>query len=99
LQAFLYSPPDVVTARQLPPTSQFFDLPANNLILMAFKPAEDHPDQWIFRCYECCGEMTQLDLQNRLNLVVDQRVDLLERPTSKKINSIEPWTIGSFLLS
>jgi alpha-mannosidase len=100
LQAFLYDPPEAVTARQLPPVSQFLNLQANNLILMAVKQAEDEPEQWILRCYECCGETAQLDLQNHLNLVVHQRVDLLERPTScKEINSIEPWTIGSFLLS
>ncbi|MEM6404452.1 MAG: glycoside hydrolase family 38 C-terminal domain-containing protein, partial [Cyanobacteria bacterium P01_D01_bin.116] len=51
-----------------------------NLILTAFKQAEDNPQQWILRCYECNGETAQLQLTSDIGLKVKESVDLLERP-------------------
>jgi len=86
------------TQSGLPPVGQFLDLQASNLVLMALKQAEANPQAWILRCYECCGEAAQLNLQSDLNLVIDQPVDLLERPVPPEANSgkINPWKITSF---
>jgi alpha-mannosidase len=78
------------------------NLSADNLILMAFKQAEDNPQQWILRCYECHGAMVaHLDLQG-IGLTLTEPVDLLERPLSVPVSSeqqsftIQPWKIRSF---
>jgi alpha-mannosidase len=81
---------------------RFLDLSAENLILMAFKQAEDDPQKWILRCYECHGETAELSLQNILGLSLGESVDLLERPLSTSEFSstaieqkftIKPWKI------
>ena len=88
---------------KLPPISSLLDLSAENLILMAFKQAENHPQQWILRCYECHGEQAQLNCQSDLGIVIQQPVDFLERPTEIQASSsdgqtyqIAPWKIASF---
>ncbi len=83
----------------------FLNLSADNLILMAFKQAEDNQQHWILRCYECHGETAELSLQSDLGLVLGESVDLLERslsnsestPVTQKF-TIEPWKIASFQL-
>ncbi|MBW4432982.1 MAG: alpha-mannosidase [Pelatocladus maniniholoensis HA4357-MV3] len=83
----------------------FLDLSAENLILMAFKQAEDESQKWILRCYECHGETAELSLQNDLGLILEGSVDLLERPlsisesasVSEKL-TIQPWKVVSFML-
>lgn len=105
LQVWLAQPPQNPTG-QLPPIGQFIDLPASNLILMAFKQAEANSEAWILRCYECYGETARLDLKIDLhsdrNLVLHQPVDLLERPIPVSVEAarkIEPWKITSFLVT
>ncbi|WP_315785406.1 alpha-mannosidase [Fischerella sp. JS2] len=82
--------------------ASFLELSAENLILMAFKQAEDEPQKWILRCYECHGETAELSLQNNLGLSLEESVDLLERPLStSELSStaidqkftIRPWKI------
>jgi alpha-mannosidase len=73
----------------------FFDLQSDHLILMAFKPSESDPQQWIFRCYECHGEAEILKLQNQLNLAIAHPVNLLEQPIASS-PQIQPWQISSF---
>ncbi|MEH1841730.1 MAG: alpha-mannosidase [Nostoc sp.] len=81
---------------------RFLDLSAENLILMAFKPSEDDPQQLILRCYECHGETAELSLQSDLGLNLGDRVDLLERSSTNEFSSgqqiltIQPWKIASF---
>ncbi|KOP25929.1 alpha-mannosidase [Hapalosiphon sp. MRB220] len=80
----------------------FLDLSTENIILMAFKQAEDDSQKWILRCYECHGETAELFLQNDLGLSLEESVDLLERSLStdefsstaieQKFNII-PWKI------
>ena len=70
----------------LPSCGSFLNLSADNLILMAFKQAEDNTQQWILRCYECHGETANLSLQNSLGLKLTEAVDLLEHP----INNSQP---------
>ncbi|MBD2431667.1 MULTISPECIES: alpha-mannosidase [Fischerella] len=85
----------------------FLNLSAENLILMAFKQAEDDPQKWILRCYECHGETAESSLQNNLGLSFEESVDLLERPLStsefsstaieQKFN-VQPWKIVNLKL-
>ncbi|MBW4632815.1 MAG: alpha-mannosidase [Iphinoe sp. HA4291-MV1] len=82
--------------KPLPPVSQFLDLSAQNLVLMAFKQSEDDPQQWILRCYECHGEPAQLSLQSDLGLVARQTADILERLTQTSEQLIEEKTFSVF---
>ncbi|MEH2323568.1 MAG: alpha-mannosidase [Nostoc sp.] len=81
---------------------RFLDLSAENLILMAFKPSEDNPQELILRCYECHGETAELSLQSDLGLNLGDTVDLLERSSTTEFSSeqqiltIQPWKIASF---
>ncbi|MBR8827850.1 MAG: alpha-mannosidase [Gomphosphaeria aponina SAG 52.96 = DSM 107014] len=81
---------------QLPSVGKLLDLGAENLILMALKPAEADAG-WILRCYECHGERAELNLTSDLDLTLGAGVDLLERdlPAGAKM-SVEPWKIVSF---
>jgi alpha-mannosidase len=80
----------------------FLDLSADNLILMAFKQAEDDSQQLILRCYECQGDTAELFLQSDIGLNLEDTVDLLERSTTnefssgQQIFSFQPWKIASF---
>ncbi|MEA5594925.1 alpha-mannosidase, partial [Rivularia sp. UHCC 0363] len=76
--------------------ASFIDISAQNLILMAFKQAEDNPQQWIMRCYECQGETAELQLTSDIGLTVTKSVDLLERPLVNSELAIAPWKIASF---
>jgi alpha-mannosidase len=78
----------------------FLNLAAENLILMALKPAEDDQKQFILRCYECHGNAAELSLQSDLGLSLGDTVDLLERSPStnefsspQQILTIQPWKI------
>ncbi|MEA5506737.1 alpha-mannosidase [Halotia wernerae UHCC 0503] len=96
----------LTTADSSLPTSEwvsFLDLSAENLILMALKPAEDNPQQLILRCYESHGETAELCLQSDLGLNLEDKVDLLERSISntessseEQISKIQPWKITNF---
>lgn len=92
--------------KSLPAVGRLLDLSAENLILMAFKQAEDNPKQWILRCYECHGQTADLQLQSDLELTLGESVDLLEQslPTpefssKEQIFTIQPWKISSFQVS
>jgi alpha-mannosidase len=75
----------------------FLDLSAENLILMALKPAEDNPQQLILRCYECHGKTADLSLQSDLEMSLGDTVDLLECSSSQAQSlTIQPWKIASF---
>ena len=81
----------------------FLDLSADNLIIMAFKQAEDDQQKWILRCYECHGETAQLEYSSDLGLSLGNSVDLLERDSSTpefssgtQNFSIKPWKISTF---
>ncbi|MBF2065016.1 MAG: alpha-mannosidase [Calothrix sp. C42_A2020_038] len=72
----------------------FLNLGSENLVLMAFKQAEDS-HAWILRCYECNGQETQINLHSDLGVVLEAPVDLLERPL-QSVDAIKPWKINSF---
>ncbi|AFY33594.1 alpha-mannosidase [Calothrix sp. PCC 7507] len=81
----------------------FLNLSAENLILMALKPAEDEPKQLIMRCYECHGETAELSLRSDLGLSLGESVDLLERShiatefsSKQQILTIQPGKITTF---
>jgi alpha-mannosidase len=86
---------------QMPPAARLLHLSAENLILMAFKPSEDDPQQFILRCYESHGEPAQLSLHSDLGLSISHPVDLLERSLSPQpllgdLSQILPWKIATF---
>ncbi len=73
-----------------------------NLILMAFKQAEDDTKKWILRCYECDGETAEFQLTSDIGLKVKESVDLLERPLQdceSTTFTIKPWKIASFTVT
>lgn len=101
LQAVLMPSLTLPNQQPLPPVGQWFDLGSDHLFLMAFKQAEDDPQSWILRCYEGYGETISLNFKEKLGLVIDQAVDLLERPLTpleSEAPTIAPWKIASFLL-
>lgn len=86
--------------KRLLPQAQFLDGGPDNLVLMALKQAENHPNQWIMRWYECQGESATLTFHNHLHLYLQQPVDLLEQPVSVTQQDLcSPWKITSYLLS
>ncbi|NER27177.1 MAG: alpha-mannosidase [Symploca sp. SIO1C4] len=102
LQVLLWSPLEFGQA-SLQPIGKLLDLPAQNLILKAFKQSQDHPKQWILRCYECHGESANFSLESDLELALVHQVDLLEiviplsqTSPSEQITKVEPWKIASF---
>ena len=105
LQAMLL--PAISSSRlcQMPSVSSLLNLSSENLILMALKQSEDHPFEWILRCYECNGEPAQLSLQSDIGLSLVNYVDLLERPINNNKTllftqkpKISPWKIATFIL-
>jgi alpha-mannosidase len=83
----------------LPTEGSFLKLPADNLVITAFKQSADNPTRWILRCYECHGLVAEkVSLQSVLGLEIDGQVDILERPTQTS-EDIMPWKIASFVVS
>jgi alpha-mannosidase len=94
-------PVNATSPNLLPPVGRLFDLPAENLVLMAFKPSEDAAEQWILRCYECHGESAELSLESNLGLSLAHPVNLLEQPTAMASGqpfSLAPWKVATFAL-
>ena len=91
---------------RFPAVVQFLHLSADNFILMALKQAEERPDRWIVRGYECHGEVSELELSSQINLEIEQTVNLLERSNSGFLMGnrenykfqVFPWKIISFVL-
>lgn len=85
----------------LPPAGKLLDFSAENLILMALKPAENDSEALILRCYECHGETAHLSLNGELELAIASQVDFLERPLTfinKNKFPILPWQIATFMV-
>ncbi len=81
----------------LQPAVTFLDLGSDQLMLMAFKPAEDNPAEFILRCYECHGGPTEISLTSDVGLQLGDRLDLLERPiVVDHPYRIGPWQIATF---
>lgn len=86
----------------LPTVGQLLSLSAENMILMAFKQAEDQPTRWIVRGYECQGEAVAKDGNPLVTSAVFAiaptlpRMTLLEHPSEAAgaiDGSIQPWAI------
>lgn len=86
----------------LPSAASLLDISADNLVLTAFKQAEDNPQQWIMRCYECHGLAAENVLvQSHLGLAIANSVDILERSTQttpSQVDKVAPWKIVNFVL-
>ncbi len=86
----------------LPPVASLLDLGADNLILMALKPAEIAKEAWILRCYECHGKTAKINLSTPLNLHLDRVVNLLEEEqidAKTESSIVKPWQIRSWATS
>jgi alpha-mannosidase len=104
LSAWRYSSERVKPDASLPPVCDLLDLGAANLVLMAFKQAEDRPAEWVLRCYECDGETAKLALRSPLNLKLNGRIDLLEQACNRteiqgQTTIVHPWQIVSFAVA
>ena len=97
LQVIINPPTTENATDALGESESFLNLSAVNLILMAFKPSEDNPQQFILRCYESQGDTAELSLQSHLRLSLGNAVDLLEAKSSAPQKLIiEPWKIATF---
>lgn len=77
----------------LPSEGKLLDLGADNLILMAFKFAENDQNEIILRCYECHGEKAELKIENNLNLTIKEEVNCLENYQNELQKIVNPWQI------
>jgi alpha-mannosidase len=95
-------------SKSLPLTGQFLHLDSQNLILTAFKQAEQG-DRWVFRVYECEGRSAELTLSNTglLSAYLDsetiQATNLVELPNASleqetQAFHLSPWQIATFIL-
>jgi len=94
----VYFPVEVAGKGILPAQQSLLNLHCHNLGLMALKPLEDNPQQWLLRVYETQGETVAFAPQSWLPLQVEARLDLLERFQSENLQ-ITPWSIASFRIS
>ncbi|MFM7447245.1 MAG: alpha-mannosidase [Leptolyngbyaceae cyanobacterium] len=100
LQVIVTEPQPVAQSAQLAPQGEFLNLGSDNLVLMALKQAEEDAEQWVMRCYEGHGETGAINLQSDLNLVVGDRLNLLELPVNSENPALQifPWSITSWTL-
>ncbi|PZO20029.1 MAG: alpha-mannosidase [Leptolyngbya foveolarum] len=83
----------------------FLEIHNDNVILSAFKPAEDNPNGIILRCYEAHGEAANLSLKSSLGMPdsLDKHIyqtNLLEAPVENQQSApIEPWQISTYRLN
>jgi alpha-mannosidase len=81
----------------LPSVSSLLDLPADNLVMMAFKASDDPAQKWVLRCYECHGVGGEIELAGDLDLEIDRAVNLFDEPELAPLDlKINPWQICSF---
>ena len=96
----LVNPPKRKFNKNAYQSQSFLDLSADNLIIMALKPSEDHPEKYILRCYECHGTTAELFLRSDF-LTLGQPLDLLEQYIKSEeicqgAVNIQPGKIVSF---
>ncbi|MBD2091375.1 alpha-mannosidase [Microcoleus sp. FACHB-1515] len=87
--------PKAATAPTLPPTCEFLNLSAPNLICSAFKRSHVNPQQWILRCYEACGQNAAIALSGYLKLQLCDRTNLLEEVIEIEIEEVKAWAIAT----
>lgn len=77
---------------------EFISLGDNSLVLMAFKQAENNPDEYILRLYESEGKQCGMKIHNRLGLEYSHGVNLLENHAFDEMPQvIQPYKIVSLL--
>jgi alpha-mannosidase len=91
----LVNPPNQQSVLNSYQSQSFLNLSADNLIIMALKPSEEHPQKFLIRFYECHGKTAELSLQSDV-FSLGAAVDLLERPINQEIDQIAPWKIATF---
>lgn len=80
----------------LPAIGTLLTMPAENLVLMALKPAEDLAQRWVLRCYECHGQQAELSLVSDLTLALGAPVDGLERAIADVPGDSSPLVIPAW---
>ncbi|MEM9164564.1 MAG: glycoside hydrolase family 38 C-terminal domain-containing protein, partial [Cyanobacteria bacterium P01_F01_bin.4] len=70
-----------------PAAYSFLQVEPSNLILAAFKPAEDHPDELIMRAYDATGQGGEMALTNALGLGLAAPTNLLEQSVDASFNA------------
>ncbi|MGB6990011.1 MAG: glycosyl hydrolase-related protein, partial [Candidatus Sulfotelmatobacter sp.] len=61
------------------PTASFFSLSAPNVILLAFKPSEDHDQEhYTIRLQEIAGQKTEVELSTPLKITAAEETSLTE---------------------
>ncbi len=108
LQVLEIQPTHISPPPTLPPSGQFIDLAGRHLILTTLKQSEQHPQQWILRCYEGCGTASTLAVEVRRDaqgcssgkpLVLKTGTNLLEQPDGSQPGAmIRPWGIATVML-
>lgn len=93
-----YFPLNLQTKYPILPSEPWLNIGSENLSLMALKPREDDPKQWIMRCYETQGELAQLKVQTSFPYQLKTRVNILEQPQLGD-NAVKPWQIVSLLMA
>ncbi|AIE75494.1 Alpha-mannosidase [Synechocystis sp. PCC 6714] len=89
-----------LSSQKLLPGQSWLNLGSENLCLMALKPREDNPDQWVVRCYEMMGESAQLSLSTAFEHNVQTRLNLLEESQPEdNTKNVNPWQIVSVCLA
>lgn len=83
----------------LPPTHSFLQIKPNNLIIMAFKLAENNDNQYVLRGYESHGETAEFAWESSLNLTLDKRVNLLENNLDNQGKIIKSYQIFSYMFN
>ncbi|MEM8718262.1 MAG: alpha-mannosidase [Cyanobacteria bacterium P01_G01_bin.39] len=83
---------------QLLTKSEFLNLSADNLVLMALKPS--HHQDLIMRCYETHGSEAQINLKSDLDFELNTLLDCLERENTNDeiVHQIKPHKIATFRL-
>lgn len=109
LQLLLVDKNQQNSQNKLPLVNSFLDLGENSLVLMAFKQSENDEEKFILRLYESCGERVSLNVNNKFDLEIDQKVNCLENSLTEFVSSqndqnsqdltmIKKWEIANFKL-
>ncbi|MEM8805304.1 MAG: alpha-mannosidase [Cyanobacteria bacterium P01_G01_bin.38] len=80
----------------VPAAQSFLQVAPSNLILTAFKPAEDHPEELIVRAYDATGQGGEIAVTNALGLEVATPTNLLEQPLN--YSPSKPYKIHTYRL-
>jgi len=98
----VHSPqPNPLKPKEKNHTHSFLELQNHNVILSAFKPSENNPNEFVIRCYESSGENTTFNIRNALNFsqTHSSKEDLLEQSIpNDNTKDMCGWEIATYRL-